>query len=300
MSFRAWLKATRPLAHVNIAPPLLFGQALAYAAGHPFEAGLAAVAFVFGAVDHLFIVFANDYADREADALNEAPTVFSGGSRVLVEGWLSPAQLRAAAWAMAALLVFGSGLAGWLLVRPWTPAFATAAVALLVAYSYPPLRLSYRGFGEILQGVGVGLVLPWLGWYLQTGQIEPAPFDAFAPLVVFGFVSNVLTALPDAPGDERAGKNTWPVRRGQRRARRDAMALLGAGLLMVTQVGPELGPAELGVVVFPAALSTALALRWIDRADAEHRPDCLRFVTLAAGAVPLAILSWSTVLFLRA
>jgi 1,4-dihydroxy-2-naphthoate octaprenyltransferase len=299
MSVRAWLRAARPLAHANVAPPLLLGQALAHAAGHRFEPALAALAFGFGVVDHLFIVFANDYADREADALNEAPTPFSGGSRVLVEGLIAPRRLRAAAVGMALALLAGSGVAGALAARPWLPAFAAVAIGLLYAYSFAPFRLSYRGFGELLQGLGVGLVLPWVGWYAQSGDLLGAPFAAFAPLVLLGFVSNILTALPDTPADAAAGKSTWPVRRGEKRARRDAMVLLGVGLLMVTQVGPALPPEQLGIVLVPPALAAVLALRWIERADAARREDCRRFVTLAAGAIALLHVSWSAVLFLR-
>ncbi|HJL15407.1 MAG TPA: prenyltransferase [Sandaracinaceae bacterium LLY-WYZ-13_1] len=296
---RAWLRAARPLAHANIAPPLLLGQALAYAAGAGFDPGLAAVAFGFGVLDHLAIVFANDYADREADALNGAPTPLSGGSRVLVDGSIAPARLGAAALVVAGLLLAGSAAAGLLLSRPWLPALAAAALALLQLYSFAPGRASYRGFGEILQGLGVGLVLPLVGWYVQSGSIARVPWSAFAPLVVLGFVSNILTALPDAPADAAADKASWPVRRGQARARRDAMVLLGVGLLLITQVGPTLPPVWLGVVLGPPAMAAVAALRWIRRADAERRADCLRFVTLAAGAITLVHVTWSTALFLR-
>ena len=72
MRISAWLQAARPLAHANIAPPILLGQALAFAAGSPFDPAMAAIAHSFGVLDHLYIVFANDYADREGDALQGA------------------------------------------------------------------------------------------------------------------------------------------------------------------------------------------------------------------------------------
>ncbi|MBX3270911.1 MAG: prenyltransferase [Sandaracinaceae bacterium] len=293
MSLRAWARAARPLAHVNLAPPILLGQALAYAQTHTFDPVLAAVAFGFGALDHLVIVFGNDYADRDADAQARARTLVSGGSRVIPDGLIRASSLRAGALAAAIALLVGSAAAGAALDRPLLPAFALAALLLLHSYSFPPLRLSYRGFGEVVQGLGVGLVLPLLGWYAQTGELARAPYDAFAPLVVLGFAANALTALPDLDGDRRAGKRTWPVRRGDGRARRDALALSGLGLVLATQVGPALAPAWIALSVGPPALCAVLSLGWLR----PERP-VLPFVVLTAGAGPLLALGWSAALAL--
>ncbi len=296
MSARSWLRAARPLAHANIAPPLILGQAFAWALGHGFEPLMAVVAHAFGVCDHLFIVFTNDVADRDADALNTSPTPFSGGSRVLQEGALRPRQLAIAALVAAATLVLGSVAAGIALDRPWLPLFALAAIALLAAYSLPPLRLSYRGYGELLQGLGVGLVLPLLGFYAQAGTLD-APWPAFAPLVLFAFVSNILTALPDAPADRLAKKASWPVRRGEPAARRDALILSGVGLLLASQLGPPLGASW--TVVVPPSLLLIGALRYAKTADATNRAGCLRFVILTAGGLTMAHLAWALALALR-
>jgi len=293
---RAWLQAARPLAHANIAPPILVGIALAAAHGVTLDPWLAALAFGFGVLDHLYIVFANDHADRAADALHEAPTVFSGGSRVIPEGVLDAGQLkRAAVGAGVALALFSVGVAV-VFDRPWLPALAAAALVLLHAYSYPPLKLSYRGFGEILQGLGVGLVLPLVGFYLQSGSIAAAPWEAFAPLVMMAYVSNILTALPDVAADRAADKKTWPVRRGETRARRDVLVLLGVALLLASQVGPEL-PVELRAATLgPPALAALLAMRWLNRADAAHRADLLRFVGFGLAAIGLFQIGWALAL----
>jgi 1,4-dihydroxy-2-naphthoate octaprenyltransferase len=297
MPRRAWLRAARPLAHANIAPPLVLGQALAYAQGHAIDPGLLALVHTFGAIDHLAIVFTNDVADREGDALNTAPTPFSGGSRVLQEGALTERQLRRAAWFMAFSL-FAISLGGaFFFERPWLPLFALAALALLAAYSLPPLRLSYRGHGELCQGLGVGLVLPLLGFYAQAGSLADAPWPVFAPLVLMGFTSNILTALPDVPADRLARKATWPVRRGERTARRDALLLSGVALVLAASLSPPLPLAGIAAAFVPPALLIAGAARDLDRADAARRRDCLRFVLLAASSLTLAQVGWSLALF---
>ncbi|HEY8430624.1 MAG TPA: UbiA family prenyltransferase, partial [Sandaracinaceae bacterium] len=219
--------------------------------------------------------------------LNDAPTPFSGGSRVLQERLLSPRRLAGAA-ALAALALLALSGAAALAERPLTPLFAFAAIGLLAAYSFPPLRLAYRGGGELLQGLGVGLVLPLLGFYLQSGRIAGAPWPLSALLVGFGAVSNVITALPDARGDRRAGKRTWPVRRGERRAARDALLALGLGLGLAVPLVPH--PA---VLALPALFAVGAALEHA-RGD---RARTVRFVFFAGGAIPILQLSWALALF---
>lgn len=289
MALRAWIRAARPLAHANIAPPILLGQALAVFQGAAFDPFLFALAHGFGVLDHLAIVFTNDVADREGDALHDAPTPFSGGSRVLQEGLLRPRQLARAASGCALALVVLSGV-GVLVERPVLPLFALAALALLGAYSLPPLRLSYRGQGEILQGLGVGLVLPLLGFYAQSGALASAPWALLSALVVLGVASNVLTALPDLTADRAVEKRTWPVRRGEGKAARDALVLLATGLVLANQVAPNVS--RIWVVV-PALMIGIAAFVARDRSPRGR----VRFVALAAGSVTVLELALAAVLF---
>ncbi len=287
----------RPLAHGNIAPPIVLGQALAFASGHRFDLRMAALAHGFGLVAHATIVFANDYADREADALHASPTIFSGGSRVLVEGKLRPRELATAAWLSAGGLTIGSLAAGLLADRPWLFVFAIATLLLLFAYSLRPLALSYRGFGEIAQGLGVGLVLPLLGYYAQAGGLSDASLATFAPLVILGIASNIFTALPDTSADALAKKATWPVRRGERRAAIEALALVGLALVLAWQL-TSFSPMWMAIAFGAPALLALVALRYLPRADAAHRDDGLRFVGLGLFAITWLHLGWSAALFL--
>lgn len=290
---RAWLRAARPLAHGNIAPPLLLGQAWAFATTGRFSLGAFAVAHAFGVIDHLFIVFANDVADVEIDRDNRTRNLFSGGSRVIVDGLLSPRALAKGAIAMAALLVALS--LAWP-ARPLLPAFALAAIALLGAYSFPPLGLSYRGGGEILQGLGVGVVLPLVGYYAQAGTLTGAPIAGLAGLFLFGVAGNVITALPDEPSDRAGGKRSWPVVRGGRRARRDAIALSCLALGVASLALASISPLARALVVGLPALALFASLVDLRRAEPTHRGACLRFVIFAAGAGTVFQLAWAVAL----
>jgi 1,4-dihydroxy-2-naphthoate octaprenyltransferase len=192
--------------------PLLLGQALAM--GHGFSWEIVLVCHVYGLACQLYIVFANDLADMDTDRRNFTFTLFSGGSRVLVEGLLSRRQLARAAVLCAIL----SALAGvWLGLRHhnWLPLpLILFGLALLWAYSYPPMRLSYRGGGEYLQMIGVGLVLPMIGFSAHSGTLAGLPWTLMPLMLALSLSCAMATALPDEPSDRADGKRTHAVRFG--------------------------------------------------------------------------------------
>jgi 1,4-dihydroxy-2-naphthoate octaprenyltransferase len=288
----AWLQASRPLAQVNIALPLLLGQALAFAAHGRFSWRALALVHAFGLVDQLFIVFANDYADADTDRINTTHAPYSGGSRVIPEGKLSAKQLRTAAWVMAASLVGVSAWGAAMLARPWTLGACALAIVLMWAYSFRPLRLSYRGHGEILQGLGLGVVLPVLGYYVQTGTFEGLRLAALLPVFLLGHVGNINTSLPDQPSDLASDKRSYPVRVGQYRARRHSLELLAIAACFTPLVTPRADWPFLLVSVLVPLLVLAFNVPLLGSADAENRDECRRFVTINAIALNLMLAAW--------
>lgn len=299
MSLRAWVQSCRPLAQVNIAIPLLLGEMLASTLCPRLDLGLLIVAHVFGVLDQLFIVWANDVADEEADRRNEAPTAFSGGSRVLPDGLLHTRQLAQAAAVAALAMLALSVYAAVALDRPATPLAWALAVVLLWAYSFPPARLSYRGAGAITQAFGMMVVLPLLGFYLQCGDIQGFPWAALVPCVLLGLASNITTALPDHPADEATGKATWPVRYGSRRARKHSLQLIALGAVSTPLVLPDLPQLGWAAIEALPLLLVLVNARAIDRAEVHDRSACLRFVVLNGAAINLTIVGWIVALAMR-
>jgi 1,4-dihydroxy-2-naphthoate octaprenyltransferase len=245
---KAWIQASRPLAHINIAVPLLLGQVAAWHVNGRFSWLWLLAAMLWGALDHLFVVFSNDFADHEADSGRR--TLLSGGSGVIPEGKLTPMQVQRAAQASAMLLVLYS-CALVFVGRNLTPFYALAALLLMWLYSFRPVRASYRGGGELLQGVGVGIGLPSIGYYLQTEAVF-APAWLIGPAALLGVCSNVLTALPDVEDDARARKKTWPVRHGVQSARHFASAGIAFAALAVLLWTPSVSvPVKAGVSIAP-------------------------------------------------
>jgi len=123
---KSWIQAGRPLAHVNIAVPLLLGQVAAWHVTGRFSWPWFAAAMLWGVLDHLFVIFANDFADHETDSGRR--TLLSGGSGVIPEGKLTALQVgRAARTAAILLIVYSCALA--FLGRVWTPLYGLAAAS---------------------------------------------------------------------------------------------------------------------------------------------------------------------------
>jgi 1,4-dihydroxy-2-naphthoate octaprenyltransferase len=297
---KAWLQAARPLAHANIAPPLLFGQALAYATSGTFDVRTFALVQLFGLFDHLFIVFANDAADYRVDMANTTYNRYSGGSRVVPEGKLVPRQLATAS--MFALLAMATLSMYFVFIelRMFMLVVCAGATGLLWAYSFEPLKLSYRGAGEWVQALGVGVVLPFVGFYAQSGRFFSTPWIAFVPTLLLGYASNLTTGLPDTPSDRDGGKRTFSVRRGERLTRHVSVfaIAIACAVFPVTQGLTGLGP-TIAAVAAPMAL-LLWNLRGLDKADSGNRAACERFVALNVAAIVTAQLSWAAVLVLRA
>ena len=282
-----WLQASRPLAQVNIAVPLILGQVAAWHITRTFDWRWFLAAFLWGIVNHLFVIYANDYADREADTPNR--TLISGGSGVIPEGKLSPAQLRRAAIASAFLLIAWSSVLA-MFGRIWTPVYAVIALALLWLYSFRPARLSYRGGGEVLQALGLGVGLPSLGYYLQS-EVVLAPIWITLPATLLGFCGNILTALPDLENDRNADKRTWPVRYGMTHARRAAsagIAFAAFGVFLWTPLLPMETRALVGIAPLVPLLIGARA------------KEPLRAASWASGALQLLLVAWIAAMVLSA
>ncbi len=210
-TFTAWLRASRIPAQLFIFPSLLLGQMIYFYQTSTFSSGRFLGLFIFGLVNHFFIVYANDYADYETDRLNETYTPFTGGSSVLVEGVLSRQSLLKGTLIMMVIIVLLTAYFAWLVSSLIPIILGLLGLFLLHAYSFSPIKLSYRGFGEVLQMLGVGVVLPLLGYTVQGGLIQNIPFSIILILLPSQLAMAFGTSLPDQPSDARSNKHTSAV-----------------------------------------------------------------------------------------
>lgn len=285
-TIRSWLQASRPPAIVNLIFPLLLGQALAFENTGRWSWAVFVALALYAWFDQLYIVFWNDYADAGADRHNRDFNIFSGGSRVLPEGRLDARDLLRAGWAALGLVMVVGIYLTLTFHRVLTLPLMIAGLALLWAYSMPPLRLNYRGGGELLQATGCALLLPLLGYYAQTGTLAGFPGIVLLPFFSYHLISAVATTIPDVAADRQAGKHTLAVRLGIRSAARWSIALglvaAAAGFMLLKPVG--FWEHALMLCFPPAALGAAAFLS----RRLETSPRAIFFYDGLMVAIPIA------------
>lgn len=220
-----WVQAARPGSVVKIILPILAGLSIGYARTGEIRTVYVLFALLFGWLDQLTIIFLNDFADAEADTLHTRRFPELIDPRAVPNGWLKKRDLLLAGLICAGLMLALSAVLSIFFDRGLAPVFGVLAVGLLFAYSFWPCKLNYRGLGELLETVGVGGVLPWIGYYFHTGRMD-MPLAAIVPLILLAFASALSSGIKHMPADREAGKNTASVMFGTRFARVMIVALL--------------------------------------------------------------------------
>lgn len=218
--FARYFAATRPAFLTASVMACLLGLALAWHDGLAFSFSLALVTLLFALFAHAGVNVLNDYYDalNGTDAQNtERIFPFTGGSRLIQNGVLTPLQMRNFGFALLA----GVALAGlWLMARSASQLFYIGLGGLFVgwAYSAPPFKLNSRGLGELC--VAAGFLVITVGTdYVQRKGFAAAPFIAGLPYALL--VTNLLyiNQFPDRSADTAAGKLHWVARLEVRHAR---------------------------------------------------------------------------------
>ncbi len=235
-------------------------------------------------------VFVNEQVDLDSDRRNLNHGLFNGGSRVLVDGRLAAGQLRCG----AGLALAGAAAAMAALVLQ-LPGEARAGAALLyaglgfiaVSYTAPPLRLAWRGWGEIDVAVTHSAGALLAGWVAQGAPLaDPQPWLLALPLGLAILPSIVLAGCPDRDADAAVGKRTLVVRLGLRRSAALALAAtvaapVAAGVIALAR--PQLAPL-LGIGAVGAGLHAAVQLpRLLRYARGSMPPRIDRAIVLALG-----------------
>jgi 1,4-dihydroxy-2-naphthoate octaprenyltransferase len=159
-------------------------------------------------------------------------TPFSGGKRVLVDGLLTRRQT----WVMA-LGFGGAGIAlGMLIVFVRAPeAIVVGVVGLALGWSYhgPPLRLAYRGLGELDVVVCYGPLISLATYVVQTRAFDWHVIGLSLPLGIFTAAFLVVNEFPDHDADVSADKRNLVVRLGRHAASRLLAATYVGGFAVV-------------------------------------------------------------------
>ena len=188
---------------------------------------------------------------------------YSGGKRVLIDGLLTREQTIKIS-TISYLLAIVIGL---VIVRYREPRvfwLGVAGVALAFFYHAPPLKLSYRGFGELAVGISYGPLITAGTFLVQRGTVT---LEVILASVVLGLlIAAFLWAneFPDYKADLASGRHNLVVQLGRAKAARAfvaIVALAGAVLAFLPLAGVAMGVWLGGISLVPAVISCRILLR---------------------------------------
>lgn len=231
------LMALKPASWPKLLVAAAFGQVLGVIAAGRFDPLGAALGFAFTLFDLAFVVLLNDYGDREVDALKRRMFPEVGSPKTIPDRILEPRsvlQLGLGAGALALSVGLVAELFG---ARPGALPAAAACMALFVAYTLPPLRLNYRGGGELLEMLGVGFALPWFNAYLQSGRAAPDVLGWLPGFALLALASALASGLSDEHSDRLGGKRTFTTMFGPERVRTAVEGMFVGAMLVWAAMG---------------------------------------------------------------
>ena len=259
-----FINATRLPFLTATAIPVLLGTAIAWKDGF-LSLPLFILAGIGAACFHIGHNVINDYFDftSGADNANLTPTPFSGGSRVIQRGLMAPGSVRNLA---LAFYVLGTAVGLVLTAVRGVEILFLGLVGFLVGFLYtaPGFRLSHRGVGQAMVGLGFGPVIVLGAYFVQTGRWSLEALYASLPVALLIAAVLYINEFPDKLWDAKTGKRTLIVRLPTPVAINGYLVLaLATYALIVAGVAAGVMPAAtlLGLLTVPMAVRAFSMLR---------------------------------------
>lgn len=262
-TIRFWFNNARPISLPQSLLPALTAVALSYG-GAEFD-GIAAAVSVVGVVFlHLAFNLLDDWFDYKAGSAEARQKVSNEGFRgrlvkypYLTSGEATHSQLLRA---VAVMLLLAASMGAVIVVlRGWAVLWWVSAALLIgVSYSGGPLKLGFRGLGELAIFIMFGPLLMTGVYYAVTGALGWS--IVLLSIAVGMLVTNIVYShsVLDSIPDKKMGKKTMAHLMGSERGQIVLSALLNLLPYLVVAAGVALGqlhPAYLAVfAVAPVSL----------------------------------------------
>ena len=204
-----------------------------------------------------------DYdSGTDLDISDQERTPFSGGKRVLIDGLLSRDDTRhiAKAFYWSAISI---GLILVYFVNPNILFFGLAGMTLAWGYHSAPLRLAYRGGGELAVAIAYGPLVVCGTYFVQTGHLSAPLLHVSCALGLHVAAFLWINEFPDSRADLQAGKRNLVVRLGAAKAAiAFVLLLLGAysWLAFTALIYPQAAGYLWGFAGLPLAIFSAWRL----------------------------------------
>ena len=209
--------------------PIILGTVVAWARTGEFNWFWFLLALFAGISIHIGSNVANDYHDHKSgtDDINvDFVRPFTGGSRMIQEGLMSPREVLAESILFfiigATLGIYLSIIRGWIIL-------VLGLIGVLSGYFYtaPPIKLVSRGIGEIFIGLNFGILMTLGAFYVQTQQLPWEVVLVSLPVALLISAVLFINEFPDLDADKEAGKHTLVVRLGKKKSASAYAVLMG-------------------------------------------------------------------------
>ena len=258
-----WIRNARPISLPQSMLPALTAVALSVGAGN-FSV-IAAIASVIGvACLHLGMNLLDDWFDYKVGSAEARQSVANEGFRgrmikypYLTSGEATPSQLVKAVCCFMGIAAF-MGLVVMYLRGPMILVWVAACLVIGVSYSGGPLKLGFRGLGEMVIFIMFGPLMMTGVYYAITGTLDWK--ITWLSIAVGLLVANIVYShsVLDAIPDQKMGKKTMAHLMGSGKGQILLSALLNTVpyiMVVIAVVLGQLHPAFLAVLlVLPMSL----------------------------------------------
>jgi 1,4-dihydroxy-2-naphthoate octaprenyltransferase len=216
---RVWLVAARYLALPQVIIPCFLGALIAFTHAQ-FDILLFFICLIGLTAVGLGTYLLDDYFDLKLAGTHYREEIQREGSKVrtlkaplVTDGTI---KLEHVLYVGLGLFVIGALacayltiISGWLVL-----ALSLAGVFICFFYSAPPIKLGYRGFGEISVALTTGPMICLGTYYVLTNDISLEPIMASLPIGILVGTILYIHSIMDSEPDKVVGKRTMAITLG--------------------------------------------------------------------------------------
>ncbi len=232
---RNWITELRAPFLVATLVSIFLGTSIAWVRDNVFGLQYFLLALVGGIFLHLGANIANDYFDHKSgnDEINkEFVRPFSGGSRMIQLGLLTPRKVLASAMFFFTM-AFIIGLYLTWIRGIFVIILGSIGLISAIFYSGTPFNWASKGIGEALVGTNFGALMTLGAYYVQTRVFSFEPIIASIPVSLLIAAVLYINEFPDYAADKAVGKNTLVVRLGRNKAAFGYMLIVAGSYVVV-------------------------------------------------------------------
>ena len=219
--FVYYLKALRAPFFTASIIPVILGGVLAWSSGGQWNLQNLLLTILMAISVQGSINLANDYFDHKSgnDEANANFSQFNGGSRVIQEGLLKPTEIMNFS---LLLMIVSTSISFYLnLLHPGNTLLLISFLGLAIGFFYTagPIKLSYRGFGELAVGICFGPLLVNYSYYVFTGTFSLSSILLSIPIGILVSLILLVNEFPDYEADSKTKKYTLVVIAGRKKSK---------------------------------------------------------------------------------